>query len=314
MSPALLTSIAVFLAFTMIAVSANQVGKYGIRFGFPLISGLILAGVLAGPHIFSFIDYDEVEYLKFVDLVALPFIAFTAGAEIHLSELKKKFKSIVMIIISIVIIVMLVGTATFYFLADQIPFMVDKDQATIFGIALLGGCILIAKSPSSLVAIIKELRAKGTYIQTALGATVLMDAVVIVLFATVVSFSDMLFAGSDFDLIHIVVLFAEVFASIATGVLIAGILRIILSISTGFEIKATLVVALCYSLRRFCCLIIFISQLLPIRLLAEPLLICIVAGFCVTNFTKHSAEFENLLEKTFYSCIYPILYRSWNYS
>ena len=47
----------------------------------------------------------------------------------------------------------------------------------------MAAAILVARSPSSAIAIVNELRARGPYTKTALGVTVVMDAVVILSFA-----------------------------------------------------------------------------------------------------------------------------------
>jgi Kef-type K+ transport system membrane component KefB len=45
----------------------------------------------------------------------------------------------------------------------------------------------VARSPSSAIAIISETKAKGDYTDTVLGVTVVMDVVIIMLFAVVIS-------------------------------------------------------------------------------------------------------------------------------
>ena len=49
--------------------------------------------------------------------------------------------------------------------------------------ALLIACLAVARSPSSAIAIIEELHAKGPFTTTVLTVTVLMDVVVVLLFA-----------------------------------------------------------------------------------------------------------------------------------
>ena len=74
-------------------------------------------------------------------------------------------------------------------------------QREVLAVAMLGATIMIARSPSSALAIIKELRAHGPFTHKVLGATVLMDAVVIIIFAISVSVADVLVKG--LSLIHI---------------------------------------------------------------------------------------------------------------
>ena len=82
---------------------------------------------------------------------------------------------------------MAIGSAAFILLKDMIPFMAPLPPNRGPGRRLLGSTIMIARSPSSALAIIKELRARGPFTHKVLGATILMDAVVIVIFAAAVS-------------------------------------------------------------------------------------------------------------------------------
>ncbi|MCB0318267.1 MAG: cation:proton antiporter [Bdellovibrionales bacterium] len=292
-----LKHLTVFIAFILVALAADRVGKFVTRFGFPQLSGLILTGLLASPHIFSFIKHEDIEALRFIDLIALPFIAFAAGAEVHLAELKRKFKTIILVIFSIVAIILSVGTFSFTSLSDSIPFLAGRDSSFVWAISLLGACIMIAKSPSSLVAIIKELRGQGSFVQTALGATVLMDAVVIVLFAVCISASNIIFEGSLFDFSHLLLLLAEIIYAAISGIVIAWVLSRVLRLNFSVKVKAALLVLISY-------LISYTASIaanhhlpiIPIKPFSEPLLVCMVAGFLVANFSRYSTEFKNLIE------------------
>ena len=105
------------------------------------------------------------------------------------------FRSIVSIISGQVIAVFAIGIAAFIFMQDMIPFMVGLPEKEVLAIALLGATIMIARSPSSALAIIKELRARGPFTHKVLGATVLKDAVVIIIFAAAISVAAVLVEG-----------------------------------------------------------------------------------------------------------------------
>ena len=62
-------------------------------------------------------------------------------------------------------------------------------------IATLAAAILVARSPSSAIAIVNEMRARGPFTQTVLGVTVVMDFIVIVLFAINIEIADALLTG-----------------------------------------------------------------------------------------------------------------------
>ena len=75
----------------------------------------------------------------------------------------------------------------------------------------MAGVILIARSPSAAIAIINELRAKGPFTQTVLGVNVIMDGVVIILFAVNSAAADALLTGVSFSRSFVGLLAFELF-------------------------------------------------------------------------------------------------------
>ena len=80
--------------------------------------------------------------------------------------------------------------------------------------------IMIARSPSSALAIIKELRARGPFTHKVLGATVLKDAVVIIIFTAAISLSVVLVEGAEFDTIILLFVVFEILLDIGLGIMI----------------------------------------------------------------------------------------------
>ena len=148
-------------SFLFIALAAFQIGRLATRFDLPLITGYLVAGILAGPFIFQFIEILNVEALRFLDETALAFIAFAAGSEMALDELRGRYRSIGWNTLTQILAVYVVCGAAILLLADHIPFMRELTLAGRISVALLGGTILAARSPSSAIAIINEMRARG---------------------------------------------------------------------------------------------------------------------------------------------------------
>ena len=111
------------LAFVLIALSSKQIGRYFALAQLPLISGFLLTGVLAGPFVLNFISAEAVRKLHFIDQLSLAFIAFAAGSELYIEELKKRYISISWVTLCIVAGTFPLGCAAVYLLADYIPFM-----------------------------------------------------------------------------------------------------------------------------------------------------------------------------------------------
>ena len=159
--------ILIYLAgFAIIAVASNQLSRLVLRAGLPLITGLLVIGILAGPYVLDLIPAEAVHDLDFVNDVALTFISFSVGSELYLRELRNRIRSITMMTLSQLIITFILGSLAVYFLADHIPFMRRLDAATKIAISLLAGTIFVARSPASTLAIVHEMRAKGPFTQT----------------------------------------------------------------------------------------------------------------------------------------------------
>ena len=138
-----------FAGFIFVVLASKQIGEYLTYFQLPLISGYLLAGVIAGPFILNFIDVDIVRDLRFIEELSLAFIAFAAGSEMHLEELRSRLKSIAWNTIGQTLAIYIVGSVTVFLLANWLPFAKDMDTAGKVAVAILAGSILVARSPSS---------------------------------------------------------------------------------------------------------------------------------------------------------------------
>lgn len=292
-----LQSMFIFVAsFTVIALASKQIGALFARFKLPSITGFLFTGMVAGPFIFDFISAEATEGLRFVDELSLAFIAFAAGSELYLKELRSRFKSIRFVTVGLVVSTFTLGSLTVFVLTDFIPFMQGLPVASRIAIAILAGAILVARSPSSAVAIIKELRAKGPFTQTAMGVTVVMDVVVIILFSVNVSIADALFTGLRFNLTFIILLFVELAASLGIGYTVAKILQLILSFHGNRIAKAVGILLTGYAVFALSAWVRhFTHDNLPFEVLLEPLLVCMIGSFWLINSTDHRDEFLNTL-------------------
>lgn len=284
------------VGFLIIALASKQIGQYFRKATMPMISGFLFTGIIAGPYVLNLISIEAVDKLGFIDELSLSFIAFAAGGELFLEDLKGRFKSIKWITIGLVVSTFTIGSITVFLLTDLIPFMKDMPVAGRLAVSLLAGSILVARSPSSAIAVVKELRAKGPFTQTVLGVTVIMDVVVIILFTANSSVAAALLTGLGFDISFMVVLFLELVLSVALGYILGEILKLILSLRTNSNIKAGLILASGYGIYVITGVVRQVSsESLPFEVLIEPLLICMIGGFLVTNYSKFRLEFSKIL-------------------
>ena len=287
-----------FVSFVFIALAAFQVGRFATRIQLPLITGYLLAGILAGPFLLQFIQSTNIEPLRFIDEVALAFIAFTAGSEMALDELRGRLRSIGWNTVTQIAAIYILTGAAILLLADHIPFMQPLSPGGRLAVALIGSTILAARAPSSAIAIINEMRARGPFTKTVLGVTLVKDVLIVVLFALSISIGNTLLTGQQFDIGLMILVTFEIIASIGLGIALGHLLVLILRMHWETWLKIPLILFSGYLVFVFAAELRHFSQEnLPFKILFEPLLICMVASFWLTNRTSYRDELRHLLHQ-----------------
>jgi Trk K+ transport system NAD-binding subunit/Kef-type K+ transport system membrane component KefB len=287
----------ILAAFGIIALASHSLGHFlARRANLPLISGFLIAGIIVGPYGLGLVTETAVQNLKLVDELSLAVIAFAAGSELFVEELRHRVRSISLITLGNAIAVPLLGVIAVMLLAPIIPFMDGLSLTGRFAVAVLAGSILVARSPSSAIAIVNEMRAKGAFTQTVLGVTMVTDVVVIVLFAINVEMADALLSGIGLNLNFVLLLIGELLMTLLLGLLLGLLLRLFLSFKTGEGFKILLILSAGLMIFTFTSwLREYSGEHTPVELLLEPLLICLIGSFYVTNFTKYRTEFMKIL-------------------
>ena len=286
------------IGFWIVAIAANQIAKVFQKIKFPLITGFIITGIIAGSSLLNFISPHAVENLKFLNEIALSIIAFSAGAELYLDDLRSRLKSIKWMTIGQLVITFTLSSITIFFIADNIPFMAKMNMSSKIAVSILFGTIFVARSPSSAIAVINEMRANGPFTKTVMGVTVLKDVLVIILFAISFSIAKALVNGEEMGFIFLAILIAELIVSFVFGYFVGKILEISFLITANTKIKGAFIILIGYG-------IYFLSHLIKVsssnwsshEIILEPLLIAIIGSFVLTNYSKHRIEFREILEE-----------------
>ncbi len=290
--------------FAIVAVAANQIAGFFQKAKLPFITGLLVIGLFSGPFIFKLLPQESGTGLQFINDISLAFIAFAAAAELYLKEVRSRFTSIKWMTFGQLVVTFVASSIAIYFLADQIAFMRDMNAAGKIAVAILMATIFVARSPASAIAVINEMRAKGPFVQTAMGVTVVKDFLVIMLFAICLSVSKALVGGESFSLMFMVILIGELAASFGLGYLVGQILTLVLQLRLNNHVKTVLTLATGYGVYALYYLVKHESEhLVGIELHIEPLLICIIGSFFVTNYSKFRYEFLKILEE-----VGPLIY------
>lgn len=300
----LLTTLTFTAAFGFVALASSRIGQALGRWGLPNITGYLLAGLLAGPFVLGLLPREANDALRFVDDMALAVIAFVAGSELYLKEMRHRLKSITFITASVIVVSFPLIVASIFLLTRWIPFTSALPAPTRLAVGMLGGVILLAASPPSTIAVIKETRAKGHYTSTILGVTVTMDVIIIVMFAIAVALGGPLVMGETINALFVVALILDLGVAVGGGYVVSKLLQMILGAPWQRPIKAGLVLLVGYGIFLFADRLADISHAaLPFEIHAEPLLLAMTAGFLVTNFSPYRNELGRVLHD-----VEPVVY------
>ena len=290
--------IIILVGFVIVAIAGNQIAKVFQKIKFPLITGLIITGILAGSSFLNFIPAKSLPKLNFLNDLALAIIAFSAGAEFYLKELRSRINSIKWMTLSQLFITVIFSAWLIFELSSYIPLMKDQPNNIKIIIALLFGVIFVARSPSSAIAVINEMRANGPFTKTSMGVTVVKDVLVIILFAVCLSIAKTVIKSENLDFYFLFFLILDLLLSFLFGNIIGLVLKVPLSLKINKTVKAIIVLFIGYGVYVF-------SEFFKIKtgviigheIAVEPLLVCIIGSFYITNYTNNRIEFIELLEE-----------------
>lgn len=284
------------LGFFLIALAAKQIGKFFSQYGLPYITGYLLAGALAGPFILELLPKEASDTLRYIDDISLAVIAFIAGSELYLKEIRSRLRGIVLNATGIVVAAFSMIGVALYILQAFIPFTADYPPITKIAVALLGATILLALSPASTIAVIQEVRARGPFSKTVLSITVVMDVVIIVFFALSVAFAGAMIDGDAVTVSFLVILIVDIVIALIVGYLVGRGIGLMFSTPLHRAAKAAILLLIGYLLFESGNYVPdWVYDATGVKIKIEPLLMSMVAGFTVTNFTRYRKPFEDLL-------------------
>lgn len=255
-------------------------------FGLPHLTGYILAGVLAGPHVLHLLDHSTVERLGSVNNLALSLIAFAGGAELKLEMLRRDFRSLAWATLFQTVVVLVGMAAVLVALHPFIPFVQGMPLMALLGVGLLWGTLAVTRSPSAVLGVLAQTRASGPLTNFTLGFVMTSDIVVVVLLALVMGVvRPLLDPAEAFSLARLEVVGHELLGSVALGTTLG------LCIAAYLRLVGTQLVLI------FVALGVGASEIIH-YLQFEPMLAFMVAGFVVQNLSKQGEKFLHAVEST----------------
>lgn len=300
------------ISFIIVAIASHTISKVCPHIGLPRISGYIITGILVGPYVLNFITAQQIRKLRVIDELSLAYIGLTAGSKLHWKTMKPIMKSIATVTIGLTIIEYIVGTLTITVLAGYIDFLQDTTSSEIYAIALLAGCMMIARSPSSALAVIEETKSQGHFTTLVFAVTVMCDVIVIFLFNVNSMITESFLSEKSMSSKDLLRLILQLCGSIGVGLVFGKLMAVIvLWRHRKIKRKSTLLV-LQQVFKQFLIMfygwmIFVVSHLVHPYL--EPLLCCMVSGAVMWNTSPNPEELSILLKRLadlVYVCFFTI--------
>jgi len=201
-----------------ILLIANVTGSLAAAARLPRLTGYVIVGILAGPSISGLISVDAVEELALIDSFALALIALMAGGELKLSRLRPQARNILYVTLAVTGLVWAGLALLIVLISPLVPFLAALPLSGVFAVALILGIWGANSSPDLTVAVIEETHTSGPLADLILGATIVKDVVVIVLFTlTMALVAPLLNPGEELNVHALVELGREVGGALLLG-------------------------------------------------------------------------------------------------
>lgn len=159
------------LALAIVLIAGAIVGQLARRIRLPGITGYILAGVLLGGSGLNLLGHHAAERLQPLTEFALGLMAVTVGAHLNLRRLGNAGKRLVYLLVAECVVTPVLVFGGILLFTDTAP-----------PIAALFATLAISTAPATIVALVKESRAKGVFVKTLVAAVALNNVACIVFF------------------------------------------------------------------------------------------------------------------------------------
>ena len=259
------------LAFGFLLIVAVQAAHICDRLKMPRLTGYILIGILFGPELAGLVSAKMLPDLAIIKGTAVGLIAFLAGCELNLRQLRPKLRALGTIAATTMFGAALLLFALFYGLTFLLPVSADFTTLERVALALIAANVLAAYSPAVVVAIVAETKSSGPLSESALSIVVLADLVIVITYALSSTFAHTIFPA-EAQQSALALLMPHIFGSIAAGLVAGGVLALYVSRVSARSGLFTFAV-------------LFVAAEAGAALHLNPLLVGLSAGLLLENVT-----------------------------
>jgi NhaP-type Na+/H+ or K+/H+ antiporter len=263
-------------------------GLLAKKFKFPMVTGYIIVGVILSPSVLHILSEATIDNMEIITSVALGIIAYEIGGSLPIRSIRTLGRSVIWVTIAETFGALLAVTLALTFTGHTI---IGNNQGTLLHsylpIAIIIGAAVAPAAPAVTMAVIRELRARGTLTNTLLAVVALDDALGVVLFAICLRIAVFFMTGiGGFEPQAVLgTSFLEIIKSMGLG---AG-LGLILNLATRRVGRKSLLLVVTLAIIIIC---VGLCQTLGLSLILANMLI----GFVVRNTYKEEVPFTVIEE------------------
>ncbi len=275
-----------------ICAAAYLAGEGLARVQVPRLPAYLAVGAVAGQLIRSSAETANLAF-PVLNSVTLCVIGFVAGSHLVWSAIRPRIRPIAFQVVGMTLAVSVVVSVFVYVvLPAHVP------AAARLAAAILAGTVMLALSPPEAIAVISEAKAVGPFTRLVLGATVVMDVVVVSAFSVSLTLAKGLLGGGGSV--------GELVATVGLGIVLAllgGLLVGALLKRTVERVQSDAVVGvLVFVLSALAALVAELSirwagRAFGLEVEIEPLLIAMIAGLLVANRLANPERFAKILAR-----------------
>lgn len=260
----------IIASISLMLFSGFLLTRFTKKIKLPNVTAYILAGILLGPFSLNVIPSSIIEGMDFIADIALAFIAFSTGEFFRLDTLKKNG---VMVVI-ITLFESLFASLLVFFVSWRV-LKLDRPFALILA------SLAAATAPASTVMTIRQLGAKGDFVNTLLQVVALDDVVGFVAFSIAISLS----SNATISSLSLISIIKPLFINLSVFLLGAffGFVLKILLVNRSTDNRLIVSIAILFSFCGICTLVD-----------VSPLLGCMSMGMVYINTTGDERLFKQL--------------------
>jgi Kef-type K+ transport system membrane component KefB len=240
------------------------------KVGLTEVLAYLFAGVIIGPilHFSAPEHFDTI-----ITGVTLAFVAYTVGLSFSFSFLKKMGKKVLIILIVEVLVTSIAVWIFIYLLTGDLP------------LSIILASLAPATAPAGTIAVLRDLRSKGTLTDVSIAVVGLDDAAAIVIYSVGVIWTKMLLGGEVSITSSIVYPVWEIFGAVALG----GAFGLAVSYVTKKRaLSSDHIFVICVAVAILCW---GLAEMVGV----SAILACMVLGTTVINFNVHIGNRSNEL-------------------